>query len=58
VVNRDRRPHQSTDSSQPIVLAESVPLKSLAPGKFIVTIRIKLNVRKQTVSPTESFELH
>lgn len=45
-------------TSRQIVLAESVPLESLAPGKYTMTIRITDNVRKQTVMPTESFELH
>jgi GWxTD domain-containing protein len=58
LVSRERAAAQSLSPSQPIVLAESLPLKSFAPGKYTVTIRITDNVRKQTVTPTESFEVH
>ena len=56
LMSKERPTAQSANTQ--IVLAESLPLKSLAPGKYTVTIHITDNVRKQTVTPTESFEVH
>ena len=58
LVSKERAPAQSANNAQQMVLAESLPLKSFEPGKCTVTIHITDNVRKQTVTPTESFEVH
>ena len=55
VVSRERATASSAKTQ--IVVAESVPLKALSPGKYMVTIHITDNVRKQTVAPTEFFEV-
>jgi GWxTD domain-containing protein len=58
LLSKERPRAQTTNASQRIVLAERLSLNALAPGKYTVTIRITDNVRKQTVTPTESFEVH
>jgi GWxTD domain-containing protein len=58
VLRKDSVSQATANPSQEFVLAESVPLKMLPPGKYTVTVRIKDNVRKQTVAPVETFELH
>lgn len=45
----------TTNASQQLTLAETLPLNSLLPGTYTVAIRITDNVRKQTVTPTETF---
>ena len=57
VVSKERAADQAASASQQITLAESVPLASLVPGTYTVTIRVKDHVRNQTVSPSERFEL-
>jgi len=57
VVSKDQGMAQMTNPSQQLTLAETLPLKSLEPGRYTVVIRIRDNVRKQTVTPTETFEL-
>jgi len=57
VVSKDQGMAQMTNPSQQLALAETLPLKSLEPGRYTVVIRIRDNVRKQTVTPTETFEL-
>ena len=57
VVSKDQGMAQMTNPSQQLTLAETLPLKSLEPGRYTVVIRIRDNVRKQTVTPTEIFEL-
>jgi GWxTD domain-containing protein len=42
---------------QQLTLQKQLPLKSLTPGKYSVQIKITDNVRKQTISPTATFEL-
>ncbi len=42
---------------QQITLEKQLPLKSLTPGKYSVQIKVTDNVRKQTISPTATFEL-
>ncbi len=45
------------NASQQITLQKTMPLKALQPGKYTVQIKITDNVKKQTVSPTVTFEL-
>jgi GWxTD domain-containing protein len=47
-----------TNAAQQITLQKTMPLKSLEPGKYTVHIKVTDNVKKQSVSPTASFELH
>ncbi len=64
-ISKDGKPilNQPEDASkwaQPVTqvtLEKQMPLKSLPPGKYSVQIKVTDNVRKQTVSPTATFEL-
>ena len=42
---------------QQITLQKTMPLRALEPGKYTVQIKVTDNVKKQTVSPTATFEL-
>jgi GWxTD domain-containing protein len=57
IVSKDQKTAQVMAASQQLILAETLPLKSLQPGKYTVAIRVRDNVRKQTVTPSETFEL-
>lgn len=57
VVSQDRNTNQLKTVSPQLTLAESVPLKTLEPGTYTVTVRITDNVKKQTVAPRETFRL-
>ena len=58
VVSRQHAPAPAAGTSPQMIIADSLPLKSLAPGKYTVTIHVTDKVRKQTVMPTETFEVH
>ncbi len=45
------------NASQQVTLQKTMPLKTLAPGKYTVQITVKDNVKNQTVSPSTTFEL-
>jgi GWxTD domain-containing protein len=45
-------------ASQQITLQKTLPLRMLEPGKYTVQIKITDNVKKRTVAPTATFELH
>ncbi len=57
IVSMDQETGQMANVSQQITLAKTLPLKSLEPGKYTVAIRVRDNVRKQTLMPAETFEL-
>jgi len=42
---------------QQVTLQKTMPLRALEPGKYTVQIKVTDNVKKQTVSPTATFEL-
>ena len=44
-------------AAQQVTLQKTMPLRSLQPGKYTVQIKITDNVKKQTVSPTATFEV-
>lgn len=58
IMSKDRETMQMANASQQITLAETLPLKSLEPGKYSVSVRVRDNVRKQTMTSTDAFELH
>ena len=58
VVSKQHASAQAASASRQMIIADSLPLKSLTPGKYTVTIHVTDNVRKQTVMPTETFEVH
>ena len=54
------QPEDSSKWAQPVTqltLEKQMPLKSLPPGKYNVQVKVTDNVRKQTISPTATFEL-
>jgi len=44
-------------ASQQFTVQKTMPLSSLAPGKYTVQIKVTDNIKKQSVSPTASFEV-
>jgi len=46
-----------TKASQQYTVVKTMGLKSLAPGKYTVQIKVTDNIKKETVSPSASFEL-
>jgi uncharacterized protein (DUF2141 family) len=54
------QPEDSTNlqrASQQFTVEKTMPLSSLSPGKYTVQIKVTDNIKKQTVSPSASFEL-
>jgi len=47
-----------TNAGAQVTLEKTLDLKPLQPGKYSVAINITDNVRKQTVSPSTTFEVH
>jgi len=45
-------------ASQQFTIQKTLPLGSLAPGKYTVQIKVTDNIKKQSVSPSASFEIH
>lgn len=45
------------EASQQFTLEKQLPLSVLPPGKYMVQIKVTDNVKKQTVSPSATFEL-
>jgi hypothetical protein len=45
------------DASQQFTLEKQMPLSVLQPGKYTVQIKVTDNIRKQTVSPSTTFEV-
>jgi hypothetical protein len=44
-------------ASQQFTVEKTMPLQGLAPGKYTVQIKVTDNIKKQTVSPTATFEV-
>jgi GWxTD domain-containing protein len=57
VVTKTEPTGQIPNASQQVTLEKVMPLKSLEPGKYTVQIKVTDNLKNQTVSPTEAFEL-
>jgi GWxTD domain-containing protein len=45
------------DASQQFTLEKQMPLSALQPGKYTVQIKVTDNIKKQTVSPSTTFQL-
>jgi GWxTD domain-containing protein len=45
------------DASQQFTLEKQMPLRVLQPGKYTVQIKVTDNIKKQTVSPSTTFEV-
>lgn len=57
LLSQNEQAAKLNNASQQVTLQKTMPLKSLPPGKYTVQIKITDNVKKQTVSPTATFEL-
>jgi GWxTD domain-containing protein len=57
ILSQPEDPAKWAQPTQQITLQKEMPLKSLPPGKYSVQIKVTDNVRKQTVSPTATFEV-
>jgi GWxTD domain-containing protein len=58
LLNQTEQAEALEHASQQITLQKTLPLRMLEPGKYTVQIKITDNVKKQTVAPTATFELH
>ena len=50
-------PAKLKEASQQFTLEKQMPLRLLQPGKYTVQIKVKDNVKNQTISPSDSFEV-
>jgi len=50
-------PTKLKDASQQFTLEKQMPLSVLPPGKYTVQIKVTDNIRKQTISPSTTFEV-
>lgn len=50
-------PARLKSASQQFTVEKTMPLSSLQPGKYTVQIKVSDNIKKQTVSPSTTFEL-
>ncbi|HLW78416.1 MAG TPA: GWxTD domain-containing protein [Terriglobia bacterium] len=57
VVTKTEDTAHITNASQQLTLQKVMPLRSLQPGKYTVEIKVKDNIKNQTVNPTTAFEL-
>jgi GWxTD domain-containing protein len=57
ILNQPEDPSKWAQPVTQVTLEKQMPLKSLPPGKYNVQIKVTDNVRKQTISPTATFEL-
>jgi GWxTD domain-containing protein len=57
ILSQPEDPAKWAQAVQQITLQKQMPLKSLSPGKYSVQIKVTDNVRKQTISPTATFEV-
>jgi hypothetical protein len=44
-------------ASQQFTVVKTMPLRLLTPGKYTVQIKVTDNIKKQSVSPTATFEV-
>jgi GWxTD domain-containing protein len=57
LVDQPEDPLNLKKASQQFTVVKSMPLKGLTPGKYTVQIKVTDNIKKQTVSPTATFEV-
>ena len=46
------------NASQQVTIEQQLPLQPLQPGKYTLAVKVTDNIKKQSVSPTASFEVH
>ena len=57
ILNQPEDPGNLKKAGQQFTVEKTMPLSGLAPGKYTVQIKVTDNIKKQTVSPTASFEV-
>jgi GWxTD domain-containing protein len=57
ILSQAEDPSKWANPVRQITLEKQLPLKSLPAGKYSVQIKVTDNIRKQTISPTATFEL-
>jgi GWxTD domain-containing protein len=57
LLSQGEDPAKLKDASQQFTLEKTMPLSVLEPGKYTVQIKVTDNVKKQSVSPSTTFEL-
>jgi len=57
LVDQPEDPLNLKKASQQFTVVKSMPLKGLTPGRYTVQIKVTDNIKKQTVSPTATFEV-
>lgn len=57
LLDQPEDPAKLKEASQQFTLEKQMPLKVLQPGRYTVQIKVKDNIKNQTVSPSESFEV-
>jgi GWxTD domain-containing protein len=58
ILDQPEDPATLKSASQELTIKKTLPLASLAPGKYTVQIKVTDNIKKATVSPSTSFVLH
>ena len=57
ILNQPEDASKLANSGQQTTLEKTLNLQPLQPGKYIVQIKVTDNIKKQTISPTETFEV-
>jgi GWxTD domain-containing protein len=57
ILNQSEDAAKLANSGQQTTLEKTLSLKPLQPGKYVVQIKVTDNIKKQTISPAESFEV-
>jgi GWxTD domain-containing protein len=46
------------NASQQVTIEQQLPLRPLQPGRYTLVVKVTDNIRKQSVNPTASFDVH
>ncbi|HEV2349513.1 MAG TPA: GWxTD domain-containing protein [Terriglobia bacterium] len=57
ILNQPEDASKLANSGQQTTLEKTLNLQPLQPGKYVVQIKVTDNIKKQSISPTESFEV-
>lgn len=57
ILDQPEEQSKLANSGQQTTLEKTLNLQPLQPGKYVVQIKVTDNVKKQTISPTETFEV-
>ncbi len=57
VLNKTEDAAKMPNAGAQVTLEKTMPLQSLAPGRYTVNIQVKDKVKNQTIAPSVAFEL-